>query len=48
MSRGRDWRTVIAGLQYVWRNKLILGTTSLDLFAVLLGGAVALLPVFAR
>jgi MFS family permease len=48
MSRGRDWNTVIAGFQYVWRNKLILGTTSLDLFAVLLGGAVALLPVFAR
>jgi MFS family permease len=48
MSRGRDWKTVIAGFQYVWRNKLILGTTSLDLFAVLLGGAVALLPVFAR
>jgi MFS family permease len=43
MSRGRDWNTVIAGFQYVWRNKLIL-----DLFAVLLGGAVALLPVFAR
>ncbi len=48
MSRGRDWDTVLAGFHYVWRNKLILGTTSLDLFAVLLGGAVALLPVFAR
>ena len=48
MSRGRDWKTVTAGFRYVWRNKLILGTTSLDLFAVLLGGAVALLPVFAR
>jgi MFS family permease len=48
MSRGRDWKTVIAGFQYVWRNKLILGTTTLDMFAVLLGGAVALLPVFAR
>jgi MFS family permease len=48
MSRGRDWKTVIAGFEYVWRNKLILGTTTLDLFAVLLGGAVALLPVFAR
>jgi MFS family permease len=48
MSRGRDWNTVLAGFQYVWRNKLILGTTTLDLFAVLLGGAVALLPVFAR
>jgi MFS family permease len=48
LSRGRDWKTVLAGFHYVWRNKLILGTTTLDLFAVLLGGAVALLPVFAR
>lgn len=48
ISRGRDWKTVLAGFQYVWRNKLILGTTTLDLFAVLLGGAVALLPVFSR
>lgn len=48
LSRGRDWNTVMAGFNYVWRNKLILGTTTLDLFAVLLGGAVALLPVFAR
>ena len=48
MSRGRDWNTVIAGFRYVWRNPLIFGTTTLDLFAVLLGGAVALLPVFAR
>src|SRR5205823_2522703 len=31
-----------------WREKLILGSISLDLFAVLLGGAVALLPVYAR
>jgi MFS family permease len=36
------------GLLYIWRNKLILGAISLDLFAVLLGGAVALLPVYAR
>ncbi|MGH9612616.1 MAG: MFS transporter [Bryobacteraceae bacterium] len=36
------------GLRYIWRNKLILGAISLDLFAVLLGGAVALLPVYAR
>jgi MFS family permease len=48
LSHGRDWNTVLAGFQYVWRNKLIFGTTTLDLFAVLLGGAVALLPVFAR
>jgi MFS family permease len=40
-------RTVFAGLRYVWRQKIILGSISLDMFAVLLGGAVALLPVYA-
>ncbi len=39
---------VFDGLRYIWRNKLVLGAMSLDLFAVLLGGAVALLPVYAR
>ncbi len=41
-------KTVFAGLHYIWREKLILGAISLDLFAVLLGGAVALLPIYAR
>ncbi len=36
------------GLEYVWGNKLVFGAISLDLFAVLLGGATGLLPVFAR
>jgi MFS family permease len=36
------------GIAYVWTNKIVLGAISLDLFAVLLGGASALLPVFAR
>ena len=36
------------GLAYVWREKIVFGAISLDLFAVLLGGAVALLPVFAQ
>jgi MFS family permease len=36
------------GLVYLWTNKFVLGAISLDLFAVLLGGATALLPVFAR
>lgn len=40
-------KTVLAGLEYVWNTKLLLGSISLDLFAVLLGGAVALLPIFA-
>jgi len=42
------FKTVFAGLHYIWSKKLILGAISLDLFAVLLGGAVALLPVYAR
>src|SRR5690348_2660105 len=43
-----NWKTTLAGLHYIWREKMILGSISLDLFAVLLGGAVALLPVYAR
>ena len=41
-------KTVLAGFHYIWQKKLILGSISLDLFAVLLGGAVALLPVYAK
>ena len=41
-------KSVLAGLRYIREKKIILGSISLDLFAVLLGGAVALLPVFAR
>jgi MFS family permease len=41
-------KTVFAGIHFIWTRKLILGAISLDLFAVLLGGAVALLPVYAR
>lgn len=40
--------TVLAGFRYIGREKLILGSITLDMFAVLLGGAVALLPVYAR
>lgn len=40
--------TLFAGFRFIWEKKLILGTITLDLFAVLLGGAVALLPVYAR
>ena len=42
------WSTVVAGFRYVWHEKIVLGAISLDLFAVLLGGAVALLPAYAR
>jgi|SRR5579883_792322 MFS family permease len=41
-------KTVFAGFHYIWSHKLVLGSISLDLFAVLLGGAVALLPVYAK
>ena len=40
--------TVLAGFHFIWDKKLVLGSISLDMFAVLLGGAVALLPVYAR
>jgi MFS family permease len=43
-----NWTSVSAGLRYIWREKVVLGSISLDLFAVFLGGAVALLPVYAR
>lgn len=41
-------RAVLAGFHYIWQKKVILGSISLDMFAVLLGGSVALLPVYAR
>src|SRR5262249_43427408 len=37
-----------SGVRFVWRNELLLAAITLDLFAVLLGGATALLPVYAR
>ena len=42
------WTTLIAGFRYVWHEKIVLGAISLDLFAVLLGGATALFPAYAR
>jgi MFS family permease len=49
-SRGAPptWDSVLAGVRYVLNNQIVLGAISLDLFAVLLGGATALLPVYAR
>ncbi len=41
-------RSIFSGLEFVYRHPIILGTISLDLFAVLLGGATALLPIFAQ
>ena len=40
--------SLLAGVRFITTNRLLLGATSLDLFAVLLGGATALLPIFAK
>jgi MFS family permease len=45
---GSRWNLVKEGLAYVWTNKVVFGAISLDLAAVILGGATALLPAFAR
>src|SRR5262249_21309325 len=47
-KKSASWATLLAGVRYVWKNKIVLGSVSLDLFAVLLGGAAALMPVFAQ
>lgn len=47
-SQAASLHTLLAGVVFVWRHKVLLGATSLDLFAVLLGGATALLPIYAR
>ena len=44
----QPWQQMVEGLRYVRQNRLVLGAISLDLFAVLLGGATAMLPVYAR
>ncbi|MEO7602756.1 MAG: MFS transporter [Sphingomicrobium sp.] len=45
---GKPIRRMVEGLRYVRRNRLVLGAITLDLFAVLLGGVTAMLPVYAR
>jgi MFS family permease len=45
---GGGWRRLLAGVAYVRSQPVILGAISLDLFAVLLGGATALMPIYAR
>jgi len=42
------WSSLIGGFKYIWQEKIIFGAISLDLFAILLGGAVALLPIYAE
>ncbi|WOK37138.1 MFS transporter [Sphingomonas sp. C3-2] len=47
-NTAKPWQQMIDGLRYVRQNRLVLGAISLDLFAVLLGGATAMLPIYAR
>jgi MFS family permease len=47
-KEGKNWAAIKEGLRFVFNTKIILGALSLDLFAVLFGGAVALLPVYAK
>jgi hypothetical protein len=42
------WASLLQGIRFVWQRKTVLGAISLDLFAVLFGGATALLPAFTR
>ncbi|HVM38403.1 MAG TPA: MFS transporter [Sphingomicrobium sp.] len=48
LQPGSPLRQMVEGLSYVRRNRLVLGAITLDLFAVLLGGVTAMLPVYAR
>lgn len=43
----RAWRSLVEGLHFLWGHKVVLSAITLDLFAVLFGGAVALLPIYA-
>src|SRR5437879_583499 len=46
-TEASTWKSLVAGLRFVFRRRVILATITLDLFAVLLGGVTALLPIFA-
>jgi MFS family permease len=46
--RAHPLAQIVGGFQFVWNDRFLLGCITLDLFAVILGGATALLPVFAR
>lgn len=47
-ATGASLRELLIGAEFVWRNKVVLGAITLDLFAVLFGGATALLPIYAK
>ena len=46
-SEASTWKSLVAGVRFVFRREVVLATITLDLFAVLLGGATALMPIFA-
>jgi MFS family permease len=48
LKPGSPWQQMVDGLSYVRRNRLVLGAITLDLFALLLGGVTAMLPLYAR
>ena len=48
VNKAATWESLVAGISFIRGQQVVLGAVSLDLFAVLLGGATALLPVFAR
>ncbi len=48
VKRALNFENLIAGLKFIWARPILLGAITLDLFAVLFGGIVALLPVYAR
>jgi len=47
-GKSRPWESVKEGVDFVWKQKALLGAMGLDMFAVLFGGAIAVLPVFAK
>ncbi len=47
-AQATSLQTITAGFRYIFQNKVVLGAISLDMFAVLMGGAVALLPVYVK
>jgi MFS family permease len=47
-GQSMSWESVVAGIRFVWGTQLILATITLDLFAVLLGGATYLVPIYAK
>jgi MFS family permease len=47
-KKGMTWQSLLSGVVFVWKTPMILAAITLDMFAVLFGGAVALLPVYAK